>query len=242
MEWFRTWFDSPYYHILYKNRDEKEAESFLLALLKKFPFSQDSFFLDLACGKGRHSRTLYKMGFRVLGLDLSPASIKEAQQNVSSGLSFDTHDMRLPYCENPTFDAVFNLFSSFGYFEDSKDDQKVLDSVDRQLKKSGILFLDFMNSQKAVDRLVEKETKEVEGITFEISRKIEDAHIIKNIRFQTQEGAFNFSERVKIITLQDFKTMVNNTSMHIEHCFGNYELETFDENISDRLILVIQKP
>ena len=54
MSWFINWFDSPYYHILYKNRDEKEAEFFIENLVQYLNLKKRSKLLDIACGKGRH--------------------------------------------------------------------------------------------------------------------------------------------------------------------------------------------
>ena len=54
-DWFQKWFDSPYYHVLYRDRDEHEAELFLRNLITKLDLKKGSEILDLACGKGRHS-------------------------------------------------------------------------------------------------------------------------------------------------------------------------------------------
>jgi len=59
-EWFKSWFDSDYYHILYAHRDEKEAEVFLSNLIQKLKIKQGSSILDLGCGRGRHARLLKK--------------------------------------------------------------------------------------------------------------------------------------------------------------------------------------
>ena len=68
--WYSSWFDTPFYHILYKDRDDKEAQSFMDALTYYLNISQNSTILDLACGKGRHSLYLNSIGYDVTGLDL----------------------------------------------------------------------------------------------------------------------------------------------------------------------------
>ena len=78
-EWFSTWFDSPYYHILYAKRDEQEAADFIASLLQKLHLAPGSRVLDAACGKGRHAITLQQLGFSVDAFDLSPANIEAAQ-------------------------------------------------------------------------------------------------------------------------------------------------------------------
>ncbi|MFN3940966.1 MAG: YkgJ family cysteine cluster protein, partial [Chitinophagales bacterium] len=75
--------------------------------------------LDLACGKGRHSIYLNQLGYDVTGADLSENSIKEASKFANEKLHFKVHDMRIPFEEK--YDAIFNLFTSFGYFENDAD-------------------------------------------------------------------------------------------------------------------------
>ena len=93
-EWFDEWFDSPYYHILYKHRDYEEAKDFLDTLIRYFRIKPNHKVLDLACGKGRHSIYLNEQGFDVTGVDLSEQNITHARQFQNERLTFDIHDMR----------------------------------------------------------------------------------------------------------------------------------------------------
>ncbi|MFB6258319.1 MAG: cyclopropane-fatty-acyl-phospholipid synthase family protein, partial [Flavobacteriales bacterium] len=68
--WYETWFDSPYYHILYKDRDEEEAAFFVDRLMERLRAEKGDRILDLACGKGRHAVQLHRKGFDVTGVDL----------------------------------------------------------------------------------------------------------------------------------------------------------------------------
>jgi 2-polyprenyl-3-methyl-5-hydroxy-6-metoxy-1,4-benzoquinol methylase len=80
-EWFRTWFDSPYYKILYSHRSEEEAALFIDNLLSFMDLPERSRVLDLACGRGRHSVYLNEKGFNVVGIDLSNNSISDAKKH-----------------------------------------------------------------------------------------------------------------------------------------------------------------
>ena len=73
--WFVNWFESPYYHLLYKKRDKKEAKVFINNILKFTKPKKTSYFLDLCCGLGRHSIYLNRLGYKVDGIDLSKQSI-----------------------------------------------------------------------------------------------------------------------------------------------------------------------
>ena len=238
MAWFESWFDSPYYHILYQHRDESEARFFLDNLLNDLKIPQQSSILDLACGKGRHSIYLYSKGYKVTGADLAPESIQLANQSATEGLNFVVQDMRNPL-PDVQFDAIFNLFTSFGYFENESENLSVLNAVCHNLKPdNGIFVLDFMNVVKVISKLVLFEIKEIQGISFELRRFVENKKIIKEIRFNDKGHAYFFREMVNAFELKDFERMFEAVGFRIQKVFGNYALEPFDPATSDRLILI----
>ena len=86
MTWFADWFNSPYYHILYENRNEIEAQHFIDNLIIHLEIKKKSRLIDIACGKGRHATYFNNLGFDVVGLDLSENSIAIAKQNENKRL------------------------------------------------------------------------------------------------------------------------------------------------------------
>ena len=235
-DWYASWFDTPFYHILYKDRDHTEARIFMQRLTSFLKLPEQAEILDLACGKGRHSVTLHELGYRVTGADLSPKSIAFAKRFEEDGLSFQVHDMCEPFGKK--FDAVFNLFTSFGYFEDEKDNLRTIKAIKEDLKPAGYGVIDFMNVKKVVRHLVPTETKIVEGITFHINRYVENGYIFKDIAFEDNSQQYTYSERVKALTLSDFTTYFEKAGLELKHCFGDYSLAPFDASTSDRLILI----
>ncbi len=240
MSWFATWFDSPYYHLLYKNRDEKEAQVFIDNLIEKLQLKKGSKLIDIACGKGRHATYFNKKGMNVVGVDLSPNSIASAKQNENNNLQFSVHDMRKVYKENH-FDIVTNLFTSFGYFENKDDEQKAINAMAENLKSDGVLIIDFMNIKKIIANLISSEKKTIDSITFNIKRSVQNNHIIKDIEIIDDNETQHFQEKIKAITLADFSAFVSNVGLNIIDIFGNYKLDDFDATISDRLILICKK-
>ncbi|OAB78260.1 class I SAM-dependent methyltransferase [Cochleicola gelatinilyticus] len=234
--WYTAWFDTPFYHILYKDRDYQEAGLFMNNLTAFLNLSKGAEILDLACGKGRHSNYLNKLGFEVTGVDLSPSSIKFAKQFENETLHFEVHDMCLPFPKK--FDAVFNLFTSFGYFETEFDNVRTIKSIKAELKQDGFGVIDFLNATYVKKHLVPVETKEVDGITFYIKRFIKDNYIYKDIRFRYNHEDFFFTEKVKALTLSDFKAYFDEVGVTLKNCFGNYNLDEFNEENSQRLILI----
>ena len=240
MSWFAHWFDSPYYHTLYKNRDEKEAQVFIDNLVQHLQIPKGSKLIDIACGKGRHATYFNSLGLDVVGVDLSQNSINTAKKDENKNLQFSVHDMRVNYQEN-AFDVVTNLFTSFGYFENNKDEQKAINAMANNLKKEGILIIDFMNTKKVIANLVLNEQKTINNIQFDITRQVKDGFILKDIRITDGKEEQQFQEKVKAITLADFSEFITNAGLKIIDIFGNYKLDNFDEEISDRLILICKK-
>ena len=239
-EWFAEWFDSPYYHILYKNHDETEAKTALDNLLNTMSLPTEARILDLACGKGRHSKYLAEKGFDVTGLDISMASIAFARQFEHEHLTFYQHDMRLPFRMN-YYDAVMNMFTSFGYFKTDADHLKTLINVSKGLRKDGLFLLDFFNANWVRDNLVVKAEKTVDGLTFHLHKSIRKGYVYKTVDFKTGGRHFEFREKVRLFDLQDFQNLFDKAGLELIKTFGSYALEPYDPQVSKRLILLARK-
>ena len=236
--WFASWFDTPYYHILYKDRDYAEAQLFMDNITSYLNLPEDAKILDLACGKGRHSMYLNKLGFDVTGADLSENSIKEAAESANKTLHFTVHDMREPFEEK--FDAIFNLFTSFGYFDNDADNLKTLIAIRQSLTEYGFAVIDFMNADQVIKNLVPSETKTVEGIDFHIKRFYLNGHIYKEIEFDDKGEKYHFTEKVQALTLEDFEGMMIKSGIHLLDIFGDYRLRKFSKKDSERLIMIFK--
>lgn len=234
--WFTSWFDTPYYHILYKDRDYDEALIFMKKLTSLLKLKKGQTILDLACGKGRHAISLNELGFDVTGIDLSPESILYAKDYENKNLHFDVHDMCKPY--HKKFDAVFNLFTSFGYFEKEEDNFRTLTAIKSNLNPNGKAVIDFMNVNYVISNLVEKETKTIDKITFHINRYVKDGYIVKDISFKDNNETYFFTEKVKALTLEDFQAYFKKAGIELLFTFGDYNLSPYDREQSPRLILI----
>jgi SAM-dependent methyltransferase len=239
-KWFQYWFNSPFYHILYSQRNDEEAEYLIDNLSAFLKPPANSKILDIACGRGRHSIYLNKKGYDVTGIDLSEQSIKYAQQFEQKNLHFFVHDMRKLAFIN-YFDIALNLFTSFGYFETEKEHVNALKSFRKGIKADGTLVIDYFNTQKILKNLTNQETKTIEGIEFHLHKFVSEGKIIKHINFEHKAKTYAFEERVQAFTLEDFQRMFEKSGLQIQNVFGSYGLDAFDETKSDRLILVCTK-
>ena len=239
-EWFSTWFDSPYYHILYHQRDRGEAEQFITNLNGLLKPKKGLKVLDLACGRGRHCISLNKLGLDVTGIDISETSIAAAQQENNEMLEFLVHDMRDPFRTN-YFDIILNLFTSFGYFKTKKENLKVIRNVRQMLKPGGKFVLDFMNIHHVIKNLVTNEQVHAGGIDFFIRREISEERIIKKIDFETDGVKHEFREQVQLIGPDEIRYWLEDSGLKVIHSRGDHDLHEFDIDNSPRIILVAEK-
>jgi len=237
-EWFEHWFDTPFYHILYDYRNDDEARYFMANLVDYLKLSKGDKILDLPCGKGRHALFLYEQGFKTAGADLSVNSIEHAKQFEKQDLSFNIHDMRDPL--KGSYDAIFNLFTSFGYFNQETTNIKVLENFKNGLLPGGHIVVDFLNLEKVVQQLIPEQRITKKGIDFVIRKKVSENFIIKEIEVNQGGEIHHYMEKVQALDLDKMKYFAKAAGLEIEEIFGDYGLNPFDKNNSDRLILVLK--
>ena len=237
--WYSSWFDTPYYHILYRHRDEDEAQTFISKTCAYLALKPGSMALDLACGKGRHARVMAQQGLQVIGLDLSPSSIKEASKSAGPNLSFHVHDMREVWRANH-FDVVFNIFTSFGYFEDAAEDVKVIKAIHDSLKPGGLFVFDYLNAHFVEETFIPKEEKIEEDIRFFISRHITAEWVVKQISFTDKGMDYTFYEKVRNYNPEDLTYLLTNNGFEILRSFGDYDLGEPTEE-SPRCIFIARR-
>ena len=237
-KWYADWFNTKYYHQLYKNRDDSDAKKFMDNLTQHLSIQPEETIMDLACGKGRHSRYLNSLGYKVTGTDLSENSINFAKKYENDRLHFEVHDMTKPFPKQ--FHFIFNLFTSFGYFDKEEDNLITVKAIKSNLKENGIGVIDFMNVDYVIENLVPTEVKIVDNIEFHIKRYVNNGFIFKEIHFKDKGENFSYIERVKAITLQDFKNYFEAAGLTLLEIFGDYNLNKFILSTSTRLILIFQ--
>jgi SAM-dependent methyltransferase len=240
--WFKDWFNSPYYHQLYFNRDKTEAAAFIQELLNYLQPKPGSRMLDVACGKGRHSMQLSQSGFDVTGIDLSEESITAALADANDKLHFYQHDMRFPFWIN-YFDYAFNFFTSFGYFPTQREHDNAIRSIASSLKKDGFFVMDYLNVHYAEDHNEHLTEKEINGINFIITKWYDEAHFYKKIVIEDEAMSepYTYTEKVAKFSLGDFTEMFSYQGLQIQEVFGDYQFGHYDIRKSPRLIMIAKK-
>jgi len=237
-EWYIDWFNSPFYHQLYKERDYSEATYFMNNLVSYLKIPEDTTILDLACGRGRHSLYLSKIGYNVTGIDISKENIAEAKKNQSDRLNYIIHDMRQPLSYQ--FDLILNLFTSFGYYYNDIDNLHIIRSIKCNLNITGKAVIDFFNVDYVLNNLIEHEEKVIDDTKFTINRYLVDNLLVKDIKIESNNKLYEFQEKVKAYRIEDFLSMFKECGLLLKESFGDYKLNNFNKNSSPRLIMVFE--
>ncbi|WP_440112128.1 class I SAM-dependent methyltransferase [Paenibacillus sp. QZ-Y1] len=243
-EWYKKSFGEDYL-LVYKHRDVQGAYQEVHKMINWLKLEPNAKVLDLCCGMGRHSLALADAGYQVTGIDLSDVLLREAEQmDTEHRVSWCHADMReLPL--KGGFDAVVNLFTSFGYFLEDGEQLKVLCAIHRMLRPGGSYIIDFMNTAYVTRHLVPHSVREDEGQRIEEFRKIEDGFVQKGIRItDTTSGCEPriYQECVKLYTREQLGQMLSEAGLRVDQVYGGYDEEKYDEQDSPRMIFVGHRP
>jgi ubiquinone/menaquinone biosynthesis C-methylase UbiE len=246
-DWFTESFGEDY-KIVYRHRNQENAEREIGAMIEWMNLRQGSAVLDIGCGMGRHAQVLKALGYRVTGLDLSEVLLAEARRNDPEGsIVWVKGDMRkLPF-DSEAYEAAVNWFTSFGYFDDLQDNVRVLQEMRRVLKPGGRYLIDFLNPEFLKSHLVpfSERVDDHSGWHITEKRSIEDDFVVKNIEVKprvddscNQGSSRYFKERVRLIGLEQFEGMLAETGLALDKVYGDYDGNAYSANSSKRLILL----
>lgn len=239
-EWFEEWFDTAFYYNLYYQRNEHEADAFVARLVKALEIPPSSRILDVACGNGRHALAFNQLGYDVTGIDLSFNKTRENLRFEKENLHFYRHDMRQLFRIN-YFDVVLNLFTSFGYFKSHYDELNAAAAIAANVKEGGIFVIDYLNTAYIRKHLLSEEQIETGGYLFLIYKKLEANWISKKICVIEEDKCSIFHEKVRLYQIQDLVDLFSQFGLNVYKKFGSYQLDTYDPEHSERMILVFKK-
>jgi SAM-dependent methyltransferase len=196
---------------------------------------------DLCCGVGRHSVELARRGLDVTAVDRTRQYLDEAQSTArDEGLEieFVEADMR-DFCRPEAFDAVVNLFTSFGYFAAQRDDRRVAENMYRSLKAGGVLVIDTMSKEIIARVFSAREWRRVDGGILLEERKIVDGWswiencwtLIKN----DQQHECTFSHR--LYSAAELRGLLGEVGFACTEVYGGVDGAAYDEK-AERMVVV----
>ncbi|MBU5674097.1 class I SAM-dependent methyltransferase [Paenibacillus brevis] len=244
-EWYEHSFGEDYL-LVYKHRDTQGARREVERMVEWLELPQEAKVLDLCCGMGRHSMALVEAGFEVTGVDLSEVLLREARRNdPEHRVTWLQADMRkLPLTGG--FDAVVNLFSSFGYFKEDREHIQVLREIKRVLKPEGKFIIDYLNPRYIADNLIPESERMDDGQRIVERRMIQNGYVMKRIWISqaaksegnNQEEPREYLERIKLYTAEQFTDMLGEAGLILEQIYGSHAGESYDPILSPRMILL----
>jgi SAM-dependent methyltransferase len=246
-QWYREFFDDLYLRVYQPLEAPEQVRREVDFIVKALDLPAGAKVLDLCCGQGRHSLELARRGFQVVGVDLSEALLYAARKRAESeGLSvtFLQCDMReIDFADE--FDAVINMFTSFGYLESEAEDEKVLGKVAQALKSGGKFLLDVVNRDRLVRDFQAREWHAadegwlvLEERTFDhLSGRMETRWVCvarDGVRYERLSS-------VRLYTTSELRTMLERAGLKVTNLFGDYDGSPYSWD-SQRLIVVACKP
>lgn len=243
MEWYEAAFDR-FYPILYSHRDNEEA-SLVVRTFGHF-FDGKTPLLDLASGSGRYLQVLLEAGHDVYGLDLSHYLLRRSVDEWGHAGRIVQGDMRYLPFDDECFGGVINMFTSFGYFSVDTDNLLVFKEVSRVLKRSGVFLFDFINATRISHSLLGDTQRQSMGFDIHERRVIVDhgKYLVKNATITNLDTKMTESveERLRLYSKDDLLLMVRSVGIKLMEVFGDYNGNAFVDGVSERVILVCEKP
>jgi SAM-dependent methyltransferase len=204
--------------------------------------------LDLCCGQGRHAVLLAKHGCAVTALDLSAEYLALAEASArQAGVKLETvcADMRdIPFTGR--FDAVVNMFSSFGYLESEAEDARVLDAIERALKPGGRVLLDLLNRDWVVANYETEDSHTAADGTQYLEHRYFDLETSRNhVSFTvvTPDGQRREvgGHHIRLYTLREMRGALDAVGLAHEGVYGGFAGEAYGID-TRRMIIVARKP
>ncbi|HEY2026434.1 MAG TPA: methyltransferase domain-containing protein [Gemmatimonadaceae bacterium] len=219
-DWFEDWFGEEYL-ALYEHRDQGEAREVVRLIADRVGEVGDVPVLDLACGAGRHQRTLADRAWWAVGLDLSPSLLRAARGDDRTAPLVRADMRALPFASR-TFGLVVNLFTSFGYFRDDAQHLRVISEVARVTRPAGWFVLDYLHAEHVRRTLVPYDVRTVGSVTVEQERAISrDGRFVSKTITLGDLGR-TFVERVRLFEPDELAALCTSAGFAVEGTYGDY--------------------
>lgn len=254
--WYQSLFERDYYDIfsqhgpsgaLTPEQQAEQAAAEVDFLVEALELPEGARVLDLCCGHGRHAIELGRRGMRVSGLDLSAYHLRLARaaaKRAGVDVEWLHSDMRKIPDRGGRFDAVVNLFTSFGYFDSEDEDRRVLDGVRRVLNPGGRFLIDTMNRDWLMSVFRESEANELPDGGLVIQRRRFDIHTGRMENTWTyvapdgERREQSFSHR--LYTYTELAAMLDDAGLPVVRTWGGFDGQELTRQ-SRRVVALTEK-
>jgi len=238
VDWFEKTF-AELYPIVYGHRTVEAAAPEARFAARQLQLKRSDAILDLCCGNGRHLIHLTDFSDHATGLDYSRHLLCSARELLGRSAHLVRADMRrIPFIES--FDAVFNFFTSFGYFEERADNLSVVEHIAQSLKPGGRFFIDYMNRESVI-RSLSPSTERSSG-EYDIHEErwvdVEKARLNKRTCVAHHGHLVTtLTESVQLYSPQQFIQLLADGGLMPEYLYGGFDGSRFTRS-APRMIAV----
>jgi SAM-dependent methyltransferase len=230
--------------VLFPDSRVQEAQQEVEQVLALAEIPAGAEVLDLCCGIGRHSLELARRGFRVTGVDRTQAYLDlatAAAERETLSLELVLEDMRV-FRRDGSYDAVLNLFTSFGYFEDPEDDQRVVDNVYASLRPGGILVMQLMSKEVLARIFRPRDWYEHDGLLVLEERKVRQSWSWIESRWTliSEERRVDLDLSHRLYAASELSLLLRNRGFGKVAAYGDFDGSPYDEK-ANRLVVVAGK-
>lgn len=248
--WYVTAF-GEHYNDLYHHRNETDARRAIDFVISRCVAPADERVLDLCCGAGRHCLIwAERLGAnaQIVGLDLSPnllADAREAGCDAGLNLRIMRGNMSVLPCRSGAFGMVLNLFTSFGYFEDDADNERVFAEIARVLRPGGYFFFDHIHPPRLRSTLVPESRRVTpSGVEAVERRKIDEttSRVTKQIELRSENGETKrLHESVRFYSTEELVEIGGRNGLTLSESFGDFDASPLHDD-SPRAIRIFRRP
>jgi SAM-dependent methyltransferase len=204
------------------------------AIATHFPPATYKRALDICCGIGRAAGALAQLGYEVTAVDLSQDQIEIARVT-NPGPNYHAHDMAaLP--EGP-FDILLNIYTSFGYFANEREDIAVLAHWHERLRDGGLLVMELADMDRARNRIPPEGElqRQTNGVTEELT--MDWANRLLSVDYTL--GNNRWSCVTRLYEKEALAQHLRNAGFSSVELYGSFDLRP--KAIDDNLVLIARK-
>ncbi|UCE95767.1 MAG: class I SAM-dependent methyltransferase [Candidatus Bathyarchaeota archaeon] len=244
-EWYTSFFDelNEYWVEIVDARSTGKEVEFIESVVT----TTEGLVLDLCCGTGRHSISLRRKGWNIVGFDISPNLLriaKDSMRKSDARFPLVRGEMRYLPFRSETFEAVINMFTSFGYLPSKNEDMKSLKEISRALRPDKFLLIDIANLEHLLKIFQKKDWAEFPNFYLLEKRSLDisDSRLRSQWIFLDKKTGRTriFRHNLRLYHFQQLRSMLIKVGLVIESVFGGYEKQVFQHD-SHRLIVVAKK-
>lgn len=244
-DWWATYFDARYlleYEPIFDLARDRREIGRLIEILQ---LPVGARILDCPCGQGRHAHLLAEAGYDVDGVDYSRELLALAKsRGAGPSLRYARADMRqLPAKWNRRFDAVVNLFTSFGFFVDPADDARVIGEFARVLAPGGVLVWHGASRDGVAARFLGRDWWQTSDGTLVAQQRSFDA--LSGVLSVASEwrgpaGAARRSHRIRLYTATRLAELCRDAGLIVEAAYDGWRDRAL-RRTSSEMVLVARK-